>query len=370
MCLPHTPPNTPPSSPTTAPSSFDARFFEALTGAALMLMTSLGHRTGLFDAMAPLGWADSASIARAAGLSERYVREWASALATAGWLEVDPEGRFRLPAEHAACLTRAAGPGNFAVLAQHIPSMALVETDLVHAFRTGSGVPYARYERFHAVMAEDSGISVLPVLESHILPLVPGLTERLERGVRLLDVGCGRGLALLQLAARFPRSRFHGLDLCDEVVRWARAEAMQRGLTNVTFAVEDATALDTSAHIGQWDVVTTFDAVHDQAKPARVLHGIARALAPDGVYLMQDIHGSGHVYTDRDNPLAPLLYAISTMHCTPVSLAQGGDGLGTMWGRPTALTLLADAGFEDVCVHRLDHDPQNDWFVARLRRAA
>jgi 2-polyprenyl-3-methyl-5-hydroxy-6-metoxy-1,4-benzoquinol methylase len=365
MCLPHTPPL--PTAPTT-PSTFDTRYIDALTGAALILMTSLGHRTGLFDVMAPLGWADAATIARAAGLSERYVREWASALATAGWLDVDPDGRFRLPAEHAAFLTRAAGPSNLAVLAQHIPSMAMVESDLVEAFRTGSGVPYSRYERFHAVMAEDSGISVLPVLESHVLPLVPRLTERLERGARLLDVGCGRGLALLQLAARFPRSRFHGLDLCDDVVRWARAEAEQRGLTNVTFAVEDATDLETSTHVGQWDVVTTFDAVHDQARPARVLRGIARALAPDGVYLMQDIHGSGHVFTDRDNPLAPLLYAISTMHCTPVSLAQGGDGLGTMWGRPTALALLAAAGFEDVRVHRLDHDPQNDWFVARLSR--
>lgn len=366
MCLSHTPPLPP---ETFAPATFDTRYIDALTGAALILMTSLGHRTGLFDAMAPLGWADAATIARAAGLSERYVREWASALATAGWLEVDPDGRFRLPEDHAAFLTRAAGPNNLAVLAQHIPSMAMVESDLVEAFRTGSGVPYARYERFHAVMAEDSGISVLPVLESHVLPLVPGLAARLERGARLLDVGCGRGLALLQLAARFPHSRFHGLDLCDDVVQWARTEATQRGLTNVTFAVEDATELETSAHVGQWDVITTFDAVHDQARPARVLRGIAKALAPDGVYLMQDIHGSGHVYTDRDNPLAPLLYAISTMHCTPVSLAQGGDGLGTMWGRPTALSLLAEAGFADVRVHRLDHDPQNDWFVARLSRA-
>ena len=349
----------------THAAPFDERVLSALTGAAVTLMASLGHRTGLFDAMTPLGWATSHEIAAAAGLAERYVREWASALATAGWLEVDPEGRFRLPPEHAAWLTRAAGASNLAVLAQHIPSIAMVENEVVDAFRTGAGVPYARYTRFHAVMAEDSGIAVLPALESHILPLVPGLAERLASGIRHLDVGCGRGLALLQLAARFPASRFHGLDVCAEVIVWARAEAERRGLTNVTFAVEDATTLDDGRHEGAWDLITTFDAIHDQAAPDRVLRGIAGALAAGGVYLMQDIHGSGHVFTDRENPLAPLLYAISTMHCTPVSLAQGGVGLGTMWGRPTALRLLRDAGFGDVRVERLAHDPQNDWFVAR-----
>jgi 2-polyprenyl-3-methyl-5-hydroxy-6-metoxy-1,4-benzoquinol methylase len=359
MCLAHALPDAATAQP------FEDRVFSALTGAATTLMASLGHRTGLFDAMAPLDWATSHEIARAAGLSERYVREWASALATAGWREVDPDGRFRLPAEHAACLTRAAGAGNLAVLAQHIPSVALVEDDLVDAFRSGEGVPYARYTRFHAVMAEDSGMSVLPALESHVLPLVPGLAERLECGVRVLDVGCGRGLVLMALAARFPRSRFHALDLCEDVVQWARTEAARRGLPNVTFAAEDATQLATSDHAGQWDWVTTFDAIHDQAHPGRVLAGIACALAPGGVYLMQDIHGTGHVYTDRENPLAPLLYTLSTMHCTPVSLAQGGEGLGTMWGRPTALALLEAAGFTDVQVHRLAHDPQNDWFVAR-----
>jgi hypothetical protein len=145
-----------------------------------------------------------------------------------------------------------------------------------------------------------------------------------------------------------------------------RNEADSRGLSNVTFEVRDATHLERTGEPGSRDLITTFDAVHDQADPLGVLRGIARMLSDDGVYLMQDIHGSGDVRSDRDNPLAPVLYAISTMHCTPVSLAQGGEGLGTMWGRPKALELLRKAGFSRVEVHQLEHDIQNDYFVARI----
>jgi len=114
-----------------------------------------------------------------------------------------------------------------------------------------------------------------------------------------------------------------------------------------------------------YDLVTTFDAVHDQADPAAVLGGISNALRPDGVYLMVDIAASSHVHNNADHSIGPLLYTISTMHCMTVSLAQDGEGLGTMWGEEKARRMLGEAGFTRVEVERLPHDFQNNYFIAR-----
>jgi ubiquinone/menaquinone biosynthesis C-methylase UbiE len=345
---------------------FEDRFVDALNNGALMISCSIGHRVGLFDTMADVDWADSEQIAARAGLNERYVREWLGAVTTGGIVETDGSGRFRLPAEHAGLLTRRS-ESNLAVFSQYISLFGQVEDAVLDCFRNGGGVSYESYPRFHEVMAEDSGISVLPALESAILPLVPGLIERLERGIDMLDVGCGRGRALLQLAERFPASTFIGIDISEEATSWARREAARRGLGNVRFDVRDATDFDQTAEPNRFDLVTTFDAIHDQARPLAVLRGIARTLKSDGVYIMQEIHASSHVHHDLDHPLGPLLYTVSCMHCTPVSLAQGGEGLGAMWGRERAREMLRAAGFENVEMHRLEHDIQNDYYVVRHR---
>lgn len=348
-------------------TTFDERFVEAINNAGLMLMCSVGHRTGLFDVVSGMNWATSEQIAAHSGLNERYVREWLGAMATGDIVEVDEEDRFRLPDEHAWFLTRGGGKENMAVFAQYIAVLGSVEDDIVDCFRNGGGVPYERFGRFHEVMAEDSGMTVLAALEEDILPLVPGLIDRLEEGVRVLDVGCGRGRALLKMATRFPSSSFYGFDLSEEAIAWAREQVEEQDISNLQFDVRDASDLDRTAEPEAFDFVTTFDAIHDQARPLAVLQGIANTLKPDGVYLMQDIHSSSHVHTDLDHPLGPFLYTISCMHCMTVSLAQGGEGLGAMWGRERALDLLQKAGFEDIQVHRLEHDVQNDYFIARKR---
>lgn len=346
--------------------AFAERMLEMLNGGALMVMTSVGHRTGLFDALAELDGATSEELAEAAGLDERYVREWLGAMTTGRIVELDPETRrYALPAEHAAWLTRAASPDNLAVEAQWITSLSTVEDDVVDCFRTGGGVPYERYPRFHEVMAEESAQTVLSVLFSHILPLVPGMTERLEAGVSVLDLGCGRGRALVMLAERFPASAFTGYDLSSEAIAFAEEQAAERGLQNVSFEQRDLSTFDVDAEPGSFDCVLTFDAVHDQAKPLALLRGIRRALRDDGTYLMQDIQGSSHHNENLDHPGGPLMYMISTMHCMTVSLAQGGDGLGAMWGEQKARELLAEAGFSSVDVHLLEHDPFNAYFVVR-----
>jgi cyclopropane fatty-acyl-phospholipid synthase-like methyltransferase len=175
-------------------------------------------------------------------------------------------------------------------------------------------------------MAEEVGQTSLPFLQSRILPLVPGLLYRLQEGIAALDLGCGRGRALLQLAQSFPRSTFTGMDLSEEAVAWARSRAAQLGLENVSFEVRDLSDFDVTSPEGEFDLVTTFDAVHDQAKLANLLQGIRRALAPGCVYLAQDIKGSSRHVGYLDNPIVTFLHTISCQHCMTVSPAQGGGG--------------------------------------------
>jgi ubiquinone/menaquinone biosynthesis C-methylase UbiE len=308
--------------------------------------------------------ATSDAIATGAGLNERYVREWLGAMVTGGVVDFDPAtNRYTLPAEHAAFLTRAAAADNMAVFAQYIGILGGVEDDILECFRKGGGVPYAKFPRFHDVMAEDSGQSVLSSLEAHILPLAPGLMERLAKGIRVLDAGCGRGRILLRLAELYPQSRFVGMDLSTEATGNAREMAAKAGLKNIDFEAVDLSSFDTTAESEAFDFVTTFDAIHDQAKPLNVLKGIHRTLKADGVYLMQDISGTSHVDKDAEHPIGPFLYTISCMHCMTVSLAQGGEGLGAMWGEEKTREYLHKAGFSSVTTHRLAHDIQNNWYV-------
>jgi 2-polyprenyl-3-methyl-5-hydroxy-6-metoxy-1,4-benzoquinol methylase len=341
--------------------AFAERMVGVLNEGAIALMTSIGHRTGLFDVMAGLPPSTSEQIASAANLNERYVREWLAAMVVGKIVEHNPEdGTYYLPQEHAAFLTRAASPDNIAVTAQFIPLMGSVEDEVVESFKNGGGVPYSAFPHFHEVMAEDSGQTVVAALRDHILPLVPGLIQRLEAGIDVLDVGCGSGRALNLMARMFPNSRFIGYDFSEEAITRARAEAQEHGTTNVRFEVEDMAKLDEKK---RYDLITTFDAIHDQARPAAVLKGIADALKDDGVYLMQDIAGSSHVHNNLDHPIGPFLYTVSTMHCMTVSLAQGGEGLGTMWGEEKAKEMLKDAGFKKVEVKQLPHDIFNNYFV-------
>jgi SAM-dependent methyltransferase len=346
-------------------AAFEERFIQALNEGGMLQLVSLGHRTGLLSRMADGVPTTLGELARASELNERYVREWLGGLTAAGVLEHDPEAMtYRLPPEFGNLLSDQ-GDANLAVFSQYLPLLGTVEDDIVDCFSNGGGVPYSRYGRFHEVMAEDSGQTVLPALFDAILPLAPELIGRLEAGIRVLDLGCGRGRALMKMAERFPLSQFVGYDLSAEAIGWANAQAAANGLDNLRFEIRDLSNYDQSAEENAFDFVTTFDAIHDQAKPLNLLKGIRRTLKADGVYLAQDIHASSHHHHDREHPLGPLLYTISIMHCTPVSLGQGGEGLGTMWGRELARDYFTRAGFGSIEVYQLPHDVQNDYWVLR-----
>lgn len=345
-------------------SAFAERFVGTLNEAALAVMTSLGHRAGLFDGLATNPGLTSPALAERIGVNERYLREWLGVMVTSRVVEFDAAtGGYTLPAEHAAVLTRAASPDNMAVTTQFIGVAASVEDAMLERFQTGEGLCYNHFDRFHEVMAEDSAQLVVAHLTDAILPVVPGLIDRLERGIDVADFGCGGGRAMLELARAYPKSRFHGFDLCKDAFAETSAEARFEGLDNLRLEARD---LSSGSDVGTFDLITAFDAVHDQADPMGFLRLVRRSLRPGGVFLMQDIGGSRDLAKNVSNPFAPLLYTISSMHCTPISIGQGGPGLGAMWGVETAEEYLAEAGFASVEMHRLPHDPLNAYFVARL----
>ncbi|MGH8895773.1 MAG: class I SAM-dependent methyltransferase [Egibacteraceae bacterium] len=342
---------------------FAARMMGVLNDAFVGLLTSIGHRTGLFDTMAALPPSTSVEIAAVSGLDERYVREWLATMTMGGVVEYDPAGlTYVLPAEHAAFLTRAAGPDNLATLAQYISSNGEVENGIVACFRHGGGLPYSAYERFHAIMAEDSGQVFDSALLTNTVDLLPGMRERLCEGVDVLDIGCGSGHAVNLLAREFPNSRVHGYDFSEEAVERGRREATEWKLTNASFKRQDVAEL---TEVAAFDLITAFDTIHDQARPDRVLDAVARALRDDGTFLMVDVAASSNLEENAGHPLGAFLYGLSTMHCMSVSLGLGGMGLGTMWGEQKALEMLADAGFGEVDVRRVEGDVFNNFYVAQ-----
>jgi SAM-dependent methyltransferase len=339
--------------------AFAWRLFELYTGGLLTFLVDIGHRTGLFAAAAA-GPATSAELAGRADLQERYVREWLGAMVTGGIVEHDPaDGTYRLPAEHAACLT---GPGstNLAPLSRLDTHLAKHVDAVAQAFREGGGVPYSEFRPEFTDVMDAMGRGVFDeLLVDALVPLVPGLAGRLAAGARVADVGCGSGHAVVLLAGAYPRSTFVGYDLAGDAIARARSEAA--GLANARFEVRDAARLTTDE---PFHVVFVFDAVQDQVAPAAVLERIWAALAPGGTFVMVEPRASSDVAGNLTNPVAPLLYAVSTLHCLTVSLAGGGAGLGAAWGEELARAMLAEAGFVDVTVHEAPGDPLNAVFVA------
>lgn len=345
---------------------FGNRFLQVLNHGALAVMISIGHRTGLFATMRKAGAATSHELAKQAGLDERYVREWLGAMACGGIATCDETGSvFTLVPAAAEMLGGGNGSESLAYLAQYVGMMGFVEDKVVECFHRGGGVPYSAFPRFHEVMACDSKQTVVDPLFEYLLPLVPGISLSLHNGIDVLDVGCGRGKALLKMAAQFPQSRFTGWDLSPEATGDAQQEADTLGLVNVNFEVRDLSNFHEAALPATFDFITAFDAIHDQARPDHVLAGIRRALKPEGVFLMQDIGASSNVAENTGHAIGTLLYSLSCTHCMTVSLAQGGLGVGAMWGEQLTREFLAKAGFRQVDRHTLPHDIQNYYYIVK-----
>lgn len=342
--------------------AFAETLFGYYTGGMLTCLIDIGHTTGLFAAAGD-GPATSDELARRAGLHERYVREWLGAMVTAGVFSYEPPtGMYRLPAEHAVCLTgdTSSNLAPFSLLNTHLAKHV---GQVTRAFREGGGVPYEEFRpEFTDVMDALGRSGYDEQLRSGWLDLAPGLREQLTAGARVADVGCGTGHAMVLLAQAFPASSFVGYDISEEAIAAARREAAEYGLDNAQFEVRDAATLVVD---DPFDVVFVFDAIHDQVEPDAVLQRIHDMLVPDGLFLMFEPHASSNLEDNVAHPLAPFLYAISTLHCLTISLAHDGAGLGTVWGEQLARDMLRDAGFGDVTVHDVPNEPVNACYMAR-----
>lgn len=313
----------------------------ALTGA----LVHVGDRTGLFRAMADAGDLDAAALAQRSGMTERYVEEWLSAMTCAGYVEHDPQThRFRLPAEHAVFLTDPSAETYLGGLYAGLPGLMAMAPRLIQAFERGEGVAFTEFGASMPVALEQMNRTVY---ESRLvrtwLPEMPEVVRRLSEGGRALDVGCGTGVVAITLARGFPQAHVEGLDLDAHSIELARLQAEEAGVSDqVRFRQASA---DTLSADQPYDLITTFDVIHDLPDPVGTLIRIRRALASGGTYLMVEPKVEDSLAANRDNPFAHMLYAISCMHCVPQSIAQGGPGLGACWGPTRAQQLASQAGF-------------------------
>jgi 2-polyprenyl-3-methyl-5-hydroxy-6-metoxy-1,4-benzoquinol methylase len=281
-------------------------------------------------------------------------------MATGGVVEYDAASKsFTLPPEHALCLTGRSSR-NLAAASQNLPMLSKRLPRIVECFRAGGGVSYSEY-RPDFTEAMDASWRLLydGLLIKGFLPAAKGLPERLKSGIRVADVGCGTGHAVNLMAREYPASTFVGYDLGEDAIAKARAEARELGLGNAAFEVLDVTRLHAEP---AFDLITSFDAIHDQRDPATVLRRIADAIAPGGVYLMVEPKASSKLEENIGNPFAPYIYGMSVLHCMTVSLAAGGAGLGTAWGEQTARRMLGEAGFASVEVVDAP-GPQNSIYI-------
>jgi 2-polyprenyl-3-methyl-5-hydroxy-6-metoxy-1,4-benzoquinol methylase len=313
-------------------------------GAAMMgALSYIGDRLGIFRAVAEAGPVTSAELAARTGLSERYLREWLSAMAAAGYVLYDPATKkFTMPAEHAMILANEESPffmGGF--LEMIIPNISITPK-LKEAFKTGRGVPQSEYppETWEAMERSSAGMYRNQLVRKW-LPAMPQVIEMLNAGGSALDVGCGSGRAAIAIAKAFPRAKVFGYDAHPGSIERARANARAAGVADhLTFEVVDCTKLAKE----QFDFISTFDVVHDSVDPSGLLKSIHGALKPSGTYLMVEVNVSSKL-EDNINPMGRMMYSVSTLYCMTVSLADGGAGIGACMGEPKARELCEGAGF-------------------------
>ena len=326
---------------------FAGRVMGNVSGFMVSTLAALGDRLGLFKCLASDGPATSQELAQRAGINQRYAREWLGGMMAAGYLTYDAATeRFTLPSAHVPVLAQEGGlffmGGGYQLMLAEIGQIDRVEK----AFRTGDGVPLAAYGSGLLDGQERHGAGWTGNLLTQVwIPMMPEVQAKLERGAAVADIGCGRGLASIKLAQVFPNSYFVGYDAFEPVIAGAIQNARAAGVSDrVRFQV-----LDSEAGLpAQYDIITTFDVVHDAANPERLLRAIRESLKPDGIYVCLELNCSDAL-EENAGPMGAFFHGISILYCMSTSLAHGGAGLGTLGLPASKLRDLAiEAGFAEV----------------------
>ena len=309
----------------------------------------------------------SEQIAAKTGLNERYVREWLGAMVTGGIIDYDPStATYTLPPEHAASMTRAAGPGNLAAFAQFFAEIGSVETGIVDSFRNGGGVPYSQFPRFQELMREESAQVFDATLHRRHAAAGAGPDRRLKSGIDVADVGCGSGHAINLMAQRLPQQPLHRLRLLGR--RHRRAAAPRR---RTLALAERHVRSEGRRHARRLAAVRSDHDLRRRPRPGAAApraQGHPRcAQARRHLPLRRHRRLQQPRTTTSTTRMGPCLYTISTMHCMTVSLALGGEGLGTVWGEQKARELMPEAGFADINVAQVEGDIMNNYYTATRR---
>ena len=337
----------PPAIDPAKQEQFLGKVLTDMASAGTMVLASIGDYLGLFKTLDRHGAMTSVELADRTDTNERYVREWLGAMASGGYLDYDSAtGRFTLPPEHVAVLAQEKGPMFCGGTMQALMGSIGVHKQVVEAFRKGGGVPQSEYsahmwegiERFTGSWFENLLLQVW-------MPLMPDVHRKLEQGATLADVGCGRGRALIKLAEAYPKSRFVGYDIFEPTVGWANQNANQAGVGDrVSVHHQDVV----QGLPEQYDLITTFDVVHDAGNPQGLLDAIRQGLKDDGIYLCLDMNCSDKL-EENGGPIGSLFHGFSVLYCMTTSLAQGGVGLGTLGFHPPMVNeMCGKAGFDTV----------------------
>jgi 2-polyprenyl-3-methyl-5-hydroxy-6-metoxy-1,4-benzoquinol methylase len=331
-------------------------------GAFTMALGYIGDRLGLYKAMAGAGPLTSVELAKRTGLNERYVREWANAMVAAEYIDYDPAAqKYIMTDEQAFVLANEDSPMFVGGGLQFTTPSIWNVPKIMEAFRNGGGISYSEIgEEIPEAIERFFRPGYLHSLTNKWLAAVPGLVPRLERGASIADVGCGCGQSTVAMAKAFPKSHVLGIDYHEPSIERARRLAASHGLGNVEFLLAPAEQLPAAR---KFDLICSFDCIHDMVNPRATLKAIHQALAEDGVYVWSEPNASEKPH-ERRNPVAKAFSAISPLHCMTVSLAHNGEGLGTVIGETGARKLAQETGFSKFDKLPID-DPFNQFFALR-----
>jgi 2-polyprenyl-3-methyl-5-hydroxy-6-metoxy-1,4-benzoquinol methylase len=322
-------------------NAFLDQFVEMAAGATTIGLLAVADRSGLSRHLGEVGGGTAEELAEGADLDQRYVQEILSGLAAAGVVGYEPaSGRFDLPPEHALFLCDETSPYFMGGFFDMLPALLGEIDGVALATKEGGGVPSEAYgELMIRGIDRSNRPSQSVFLIERWLPAVPGLMSDLEEGARVADVGCGSGTAPILMARAFPRSSVTGFDVSPAALAVARDRA--KGVENLDFIEAAIEEIPTDP---PYRLITSFDVIHDLADPRAGMRRIRQALSDDGVYLMMEPNTSSNL-EDNLSPMGAMEYGISTLYCMTQSLAAGGAGLGSAWGRQRAEDMAREAGF-------------------------
>jgi 2-polyprenyl-3-methyl-5-hydroxy-6-metoxy-1,4-benzoquinol methylase len=337
---------TPPINPVRL-EEFMGRFVHDFGAGATAPLVLLGDKLGLYKAMADGAPVTPAQLAEHTECNERYIREWLCQQAASGYVDYDAgAGTFRLPPEQALALADDRSPAFIAGAFQVLAAMVKDEPRIAERFRSGEGLAW--HEHDHDLFEGTERFfrpGYLANLVDSWLPALDRVTDKLEAGTRVADIGCGHGASTILIAEAYPRSTFVGSDYHEGSIEAARRSVEHTGVADrVTFEVASATAFDG----GPFDLVCVFDALHDMGDPVGAARHVRSQLAPNGTWMVVEPFAKDAV-EENLNPVGRVFYAASTLLCTPASLSQEvGAALGAQAGEKRLTEVLTAGGFTRV----------------------